>query len=281
MRLHIAALRLTLRVLGTMAPQLGSHLALRLFMTPPRFPTPRRELALQAQSKLELREINSRSIAVRSWGKGPTVLCCHGWGGRGTQFFAFVQPLIEAGYRVVTLDLPAHGDSSGRRTTLLEAASTLAAVARQEGPVHGLIGHSFGAGTALLALDRFGATTEKLVLISCFANIEWSSRKFAEAFSVSPKLIGIMRKLAEQRYGRAYGKPWHWPELSPLETIRSVTTDILLIHDINDHEIPYEHTQQLHQAAPTAQLLITRRLGHRKILMNPKSINPCIEFLDT
>ena len=279
MRLYFSMLRLAFKVLGVIAPPLGGRLALRLFMTPPRFPTPRRELALQQHSNLDLRKIHGRTIAVRSWGDGPTVLCCHGWGGRGTQFFAFVQPLVEAGYRVVTIDLPAHGESSGRRTTMLEAARTIAAIAEQEGPVHALIGHSFGAGAALLAIDRFGAAPEKLILISCFANIEWSSRKFAEAIAVSPKVIGIMRSIAEQRYSKTYGKPWLWPQLSPQETIKSVSAKILLVHDKDDHEIPCEHTLQLHEIAPTAQLLITKRLGHRKILMSSRCIIPCLEFI--
>ena len=53
-----------------------------------------------------------------AWGAGPSVLLVHGWEGRGAQLGALVDPLVAAGYRVVALDGPAHGDSPGRLSTL-------------------------------------------------------------------------------------------------------------------------------------------------------------------
>ena len=44
-------------------------------------------------------------------GQGPVAYLMHGWGGRGAQFAALVEPLATAGYRVVMLDAPSHGDS--------------------------------------------------------------------------------------------------------------------------------------------------------------------------
>jgi pimeloyl-ACP methyl ester carboxylesterase len=34
----------------------------------------------------------------------------------------FINPLVDAGYRVIAFDAPAHGDSGGKRTSLLEFA---------------------------------------------------------------------------------------------------------------------------------------------------------------
>lgn len=279
LRLWFSATRALFKVLGVIAPGLAGKLAIRFFMTPPHFGAPRREQRLRDSADLHFQEIDGRKIAVRSWGKGPTVLLSHGWGGRGTQFFSFIQPLVNAGFRVVAYDAPAHGDSSGRRTNMLDVSGVVAAVAEQEGPVHALVCHSFGCGTSLLAIDRLGLAPEKLVLISCFADILWTVDQFGAVYALNEKSLAAMRDQAEKRYGHAYGKPWRWPQLSPLNTIRSVSGDILLVHDCDDREVPYSHAEQLRQAAPKAKLFTTCRLGHRKILMSKKVVAACVTFV--
>ncbi len=279
LRLWFSATRALFKVLGVVAPGLAGKLALRFFMTPPHFGTPRREQSVRDSADLHFQEISGRQIAVRSWGKGPSILLSHGWGGRGTQFFSFIQPLVDAGFRVVAFDAPAHGDSSGKRTNMLDVSGVVAAVAEQEGPLHALVCHSFGCGTSLLAIDRLGLAPGKLVLISCFADIFWTVEQFGAAFALNQKSLAAMRDEAEKRYGHAYGEPWRWPQLSPQNTIKSVSGDILLIHDRDDHEVPYSHAEQLQLAAPGAELFTTRRLGHRKILMSKKAVTACVTFV--
>ncbi len=58
---------------------------------------------------------------VRGWtfAARPSVLLVHGWGGNAGQMSAFVAPLLERGYGVVVADMPGHGRSSGRLTSLV------------------------------------------------------------------------------------------------------------------------------------------------------------------
>ena len=59
-------------------------------------------------------EVEAQGHPIRGlvWGEGArTVYLVHGWGGRGAQLAALVEPLVEAGHRVVMFDMPAHGDS--------------------------------------------------------------------------------------------------------------------------------------------------------------------------
>jgi hypothetical protein len=44
---------------------------------------------------------HARRLPVYSWGSGPTILLAHGWSGRGSQLGAFVEPLVEQGFRLV------------------------------------------------------------------------------------------------------------------------------------------------------------------------------------
>ncbi|MCU7806878.1 MAG: alpha/beta hydrolase [Candidatus Thiodiazotropha sp. (ex Semelilucina semeliformis)] len=278
-RLFLYSAGVMFSVIGSVSPRLAGKIALRFFMTPPSYPVPRRESAVCDSAKLEIHEINGEKIAVRSWGEGPSVLLCHGWGGRGTQFFALIEGLVAAGYRAVAFDAPAHGDSSGSRTNMLEVTRTIASVAEREGPITAVIGHSFGCGTALLAIDRYDLPSDKVVLFSCFTDTLWITEQFAEAFSISNSVINAMRDEAMRRFVHHFETPWEWSQLSPVNTIKQVEGDLLLIHDKQDLEVPYKHAEKLMEIAPKAELLTTDRLGHKKILMNKQCIEACIEHI--
>src|SRR5262249_59183629 len=80
-------------------------------------------------------------LASYIWeGGGPTVVLVHGWNGTSGDLSAFVGPLRDTGRRVVAIDLPAHGRSSGRFSDLTEAAAAVEAVLRR--------GRSVAAGVA-------------------------------------------------------------------------------------------------------------------------------------
>ena len=73
-------------------------------------------------------------LAITTWGEsGPAVLLMHGWGGARAQMTGFVNPLLSAGYRVVAYDQPAHGESDGKLTNLLEIAPTMDLIKEKEG----------------------------------------------------------------------------------------------------------------------------------------------------
>ncbi|MES9991570.1 MAG: alpha/beta hydrolase [Candidatus Thiodiazotropha sp.] len=278
-RLYLNTMRMLFRVSGWLSPRLAAVLALRLFMTPPSFPSPRRELEISEKAQLKMLPIDGEEIAVRAWGEGPTVLLCHGWGGRGTQFYALIEALAEAGYRAVAFDAPAHGDSSGKRTNMLEVTRTIAGIMESEQPIKAVIGHSFGCGTALLAIDRYNLPSDKVILFSCFTDTLWITEQFAAAFSISEPVTEAMRQEARRRFANHFDKPWDWLELSPIKTIKSVTGDLLLIHDRNDTEVPYQHALKLKQIDPEIELLTTERQGHKKILRNKQSIDACIAHI--
>src|SRR4029078_6760274 len=91
-------------------------------------------------------------VAAWSWGSGPIVYLVHGWGGRAEQLGAFVGPLVARGFRVIAVDGPGHGESSGRRSSGVEIGRALADVAAQCGPARGVIAHSLGAAAVTFAI---------------------------------------------------------------------------------------------------------------------------------
>ena len=281
MRVYFSTLTWVFKALGVLSPTLAGKLALRFFMTPPNFGIPRKEVALRESATLTFIMVRHRKISLRSWGdvQAPVVLLSHGWGGRCTQFHAFILPLVEAGYRVIGFDIPGHGDSEGKRTNMMDVASIIACIEKETGPFKAIIGHSFGTGTALLSIDKFQVKPDKLILIAYFSNVLWITELFGELFSLSKKTINAMREVALNTFATTYGIKWQWEDLSPTQTIKSVAADILLIHDAEDHEVPLHQAEPLQTVAPQAQVMTTTGYGHRKILMNKKVINTVIGFI--
>lgn len=264
-RLVRAALQTAFAVSDTM----GASLAERLFTSPRRHARPRRELLTLATGHRFTIHINLRSprwngartkVVAWRWGVGPTVLLVHGWEGRGSQLGAFVEPLVRAGLSVVTFDAPAHGDSPGSRLYLTDHADAIVDVARTLGPLHAIVAHSFGAPAVLLAHARGGVDAPHNVFISPNAIVPDS----VDRFCASVGLDDAERALFEAQLAASAGVTVEGLRLPHLVGARD--SALLVIHDIDDREVPFAHGDRLAQLWPNARLEATEGLGHRKIL---------------
>ncbi len=77
--------------------------------------------------------VDGRHVAAWSFGTGKVVALMHGWGGHAGQLVPMIDPLVKAGFRVVTFDALAHGSSAGsaagvRLSTFFDFAAGLAAL---------------------------------------------------------------------------------------------------------------------------------------------------------
>ena len=92
------------------------------------------------------------SIAYWTIGSSPTVLLVHGWEGWHAQMDAFVAPLLARGARVVSVDLPAHGESGGVTASPLDSGAAIAELGAHIGPLAGAVGHSGGCPSIAIAM---------------------------------------------------------------------------------------------------------------------------------
>src|SRR5689334_14516745 len=133
-----------------LAPQTARAYAVQLFFTPFRYPVPEKELKALRYSEQFTLDANGIEIRCYKWGTGEKfVLVVHGWAGRATQFRRFVKPLLEAGYKVVGFDGPAHGNSGGKTTTFREFEVALQKVYEREGQPAAIVAHSYGGNAVL------------------------------------------------------------------------------------------------------------------------------------
>ena len=89
----------------------------------------------------------------------------HGWGSHAARF-GFVAPLHRAGFSVIGIDAPAHGDSPGRIPDLPRFRDSLAQVLREHEPIHAVIGHSLGGGAVLTVLAETAERHPKIFACS-------------------------------------------------------------------------------------------------------------------
>lgn len=252
-----------------MAPSLTAVAAERLFFTT-------RRSAPKLGERDILQSASPSTIAgmqAWSWGRGPTVLLVHGWNGRATQLGAFVKPLVERGYRVVAFDAFGHGQSPGSRLSLPELAVCIRQVADELGEVYGIIAHSLGGAATTMALSQ-GLRVERVVLISPPAD----PRRFLEAFG---SLLGIsddVRHRVKQRIERRLAMPMEDMQIDVIA--RSMRTPVLIVHDLDDKEVPVEVGQSIAAAWPNAELLITEGLGHQRILRAQAITHVAARFID-
>src|SRR5512134_2629570 len=101
--------------------------AYRAFFSPGKYETKPTEREVLEWGRNDRLPFADGELAVTSCGchDNPSVLLMHVWGGARAQMTGFVDPLLFAGYRVVAYDQPAHGESAGKMTNLLEIAPSL------------------------------------------------------------------------------------------------------------------------------------------------------------
>jgi alpha-beta hydrolase superfamily lysophospholipase len=247
-----------------------------MFLTPPRT----RDAAASALDLVDARssflEHKGRHIAMWRWGsrEAPAVVLAHGWGGYAAQMRAFVFPLVQAGYRVIAYDQPAHGVSEGRLTGLPDFADVLAEVAGIHGSVAAVVAHSLGGAAAALALANGKASFKKVVLVSPPSDLVGYSRRFARWYWMPEAVRKGMQAAIEERYGV------RWENLEVPRVAPRLSAQALVIHDRDDRLMPWTHGATVARHWPGAKLMSTEGLGHRRILSDERVTRAAAEFID-
>lgn len=251
--------------------------AARLFTTPIRHKTPKRELEMDHNSHQQILRVPSidKEIVVYQIGNGPKkVLLVHGWSGRGTQLVKFADALLENGYAVISFDAPAHGKSPGKTTLLPEFVECIFEVEKHFGPLDSAIGHSLG-GMALLNATKKGLKINRLVTIGSGDIIKDIFDDFISRMELKPEISDLMRIHFESKHRQTM------ESYSSYLSAQKIDIPVLVIHDNDDAEVPVKCAVNIHKHLKDGQLILTKKLGHRKILGDPKVIEQSLEFINT
>jgi pimeloyl-ACP methyl ester carboxylesterase len=260
------------------APDLASRLAARALFTPRGRRTSPRGNTFLATGVREDHTINGQRIATWRWpsiGAAPDqhiALLLHGWGGSAAQFAAIAPALVARGVSVLAIDGPGHGHSSGRDSSIPAMRDVLIELGRREkGPIS-IVGHSGGAVAAALAVAS-GLETLRLAFVGPTIDPGALMEQQALSSGFSPALLAGVKRRTEERFRL----PWTALRILPLAAARS--EPLLVVHDREDNEVPWQEGADLADAWPRARLLLTHGLGHRRILYDRVAAETVANFI--
>lgn len=254
--------RLAMSAIDRVSPRLAARLTYTLISSPPRYRPQPGEVVLRASAHQWKIPFQGGWLQCYRWGKGPLCLFVHCWGGRGTQAEVMIRHLIRSEFSVVSFDHPAHGLSSGTCAEMIRMSAATAAVIQHVGPIDTLIGHSLGVAAAAIALRDYELDVKRFVSISSLTHCTWFTEVIGDYLGISRSTLARARRIVDDSYAR----PVNWETLSVVEMLARLTMPMLLIHDLDDQEIPFEHSQKIRRAVRHAEFQSTAGLGHRRLL---------------
>jgi pimeloyl-ACP methyl ester carboxylesterase len=244
--------------------------AARAFLTPARRPPKSSTISLPRGRRFWLAGPLGKVSAVEV-GTGPAVLLVHGWEGQ-PEDFAFLFPvLVEAGFRVVAFDLPAHGASDGVMASIPVCATSLLRIEEITGAPHAVIGHSVGA-LAVVRAAEMGLAADRLVLIAAPARYECYARTFAAEAGLDNRETEEMIRILEAM--NANVRRISIPEIAP-----RLTQPALFLHSKDDRVVPISDGVESARVWRGARWLEFDGLGHRRILRASVVHEAILKFL--
>lgn len=274
------------------APRIGGKAAFELFC---RTPNPkrltegeRRALDRAAGFMQEARhhrlKVAGRCVVVHEFRphqgrhNAGTVLVLHGWRSRTEYMKALIEAHRDAGFRVMSLDLPGHGGSTGRRLTMADAVRAAHVAGEWFGPFAAIVGHSFGGAVAVNAVAGSVVgipplAASKLVLIAAPSSMPVLFRNFGRFLNLGPR---TQSAVAEEVL-RIAGRPLD--EFIGSRQLAETPVPTLVIHAPDDREVSADHAELFAAAGEHVRLRWAPGLGHRRILSDPGIVEEALGFV--
>ena len=215
----------------------------------------------------------------------PALAILHGWGGNAEMMLPFAKPLHAAGYALLFFDARSHGRSDGDSFASLprfaedleQAVDWLQAQAQAELDAHrvGVIGHSVGAGAALLLASR-RKDLAAVVSLAAFAHPagimrRWLSLKRIPYWPLGAYILYYIQRVIGYRFD----------DIAPCHTIRLANCPVLLAHGTEDDMVPVSEVQEIYANRRDEQVHLLLMPGsHDEYGETERHIGTVIGFLD-
>jgi len=233
------------------------------------------ERALLSKATTQTVMFEGKKLRQYTWGMGSKkVLFCHGWRGNAGNFQALIKEFDLEQHTLVAYDAPAHNQSSGNWTNVIQFARLAKHMIAVHSPTW-VVSHSVGSAAVITALHELGeSTVKKAVLLSTPNNLFNMVKDFSTGMKLPAKAAHAFQDHVQQRLGKTY-------EDSKIEKlIPAISLQILLIHDTMDRVLDFSEAQKVADANPEhVTLLPIEKVGHFKLLRDRFVVEQVKQFL--
>jgi pimeloyl-ACP methyl ester carboxylesterase len=239
---------------------------------PARVREPRRAERLEG---VEPETVESSAGPVTAWrvGSGPAVLLVHGWQDDNSLWSPLIDELAIRGRALIAFDLPAHGMSGGDWGLGSEGTDGVHAVAGALGPIDAVVGHSFGAGCAALAMAE-GFAVSRAVFIGTplmTGGNRWLRN--ADRRGVSHEVAEAAQRIYDERQGTFRAS------YSGRTAIPALDVDLLLVHSTDDERYSFSDAAETAPLCRRADLFTVHGLTHRRTARDPDVVSRVADFV--
>lgn len=196
----------------------------------------------------------------------PAIVIIHGWGGNAGHMLPFAAVLHQAGYTTLLVEARNHGNSDSDSFSsmprfaedLEHGVNWLSRQPNIDPKQLFLLGHSVGAGAALLVASR-RADLAGVISVSAFSHPVKMMRKQFQINHIPYipfgwLLLRFIEKTIKVRFD----------DIAPCNTINKTTQAVLLVHGEEDDCVSSEDAQQIYANRPNekVELLLLPKTGH-------------------
>lgn len=263
-------------ILWLIIPWLIKKIILKQFFVPVRYTPNKKEQEILSQGTNFKIFVDQQRIQCWKWGSGPAVIFSHGWNGSGIQFQSFIKHLTDSGYSAILFDGPGHGLSDGEISSYFQMTNTIRALMRyctsNETGLCGIVGHSFGAAAIVNAINKENEQIP-IVLIAPALYLKQILEKTFQKYGIPLYIFRSVIRDFEVKYGYSLVSD------NPVDLLTNHQIPALIIHDEEDKVIPCQISKRFSTKSKLIKLLITRGLGHLRILKDRGVIESVIGYL--
>ena len=231
----------------------------------------------------EVELVSATGTDLKAWflpvgGRAPAVVVLHGWGANASLMLPLAPHLHRAGFHALFLDARNHGRSEHDDFVSMPRFAEDLDVAiewlrdRRDVSSIGVIGHSVGAGAAILAASRTDQI-DAVVSVSAFAH---PGEAMAEGPPFSFLPAPVQRSLF-RTMERTIG--FRFDDIAPRERVALVDAPVMLVHGGADTTITPRHFEELVNRAPDAETLFVEDADHASLDAFEPHIHRILGFL--
>jgi pimeloyl-ACP methyl ester carboxylesterase len=129
-----------------------------------------------------------------------------------------------------------------------------------------------GGAMSLYSLVHAGGA-RRVALISAPSSLKRELHRFAAKIGLSQRGTRAFIASVESHVGQPAA------DFDVRQVAGKIDLPVLLIHDQNDRQVPVVESARTAHALPGADLMVTRGLGHNRLLADPKVVNAVVDFV--